>query len=136
MLENPKPPAEVGIVAPIQVSIRYAVLGWLLALLALVAVRMLSGQISLRGLLHEKTAAGPGAVSGARVQLLLATIAAAATYITDTLAATPAGGLPEINTAWLGVLGASNGIHLVAKLVAALRARRAGGAGTPAGSRP
>ncbi len=120
---------------PMQIAIRYVVLSWLLALLALVAVRMLNGQISLRGLLHEKAAAGLGAVSGARVQLLLATIAAAATYITDTLAATPSDGLPEINTAWLGVLGASNGIHIVAKLVAALRARRAGGAGAPARSR-
>lgn len=115
--------------APIQVAIRYAVLGWLLTLLVLVAVRLLNGGISLRGLLHEKPPAGLGAVSGARVQLLLATIAAAATYITDTLAASPADGLPEIGTAWLGVLGASNGIHIVAKLVAALRARRAG---TPA----
>ncbi len=112
--------------APLQVAIRYVVLGWLFALLALVAYRMLTGRIRVRGLLHEKAASGLGAVSGARVQLLLATVAAAATYVTDTLTTTTPATLPEVDAAWLGVLGASNGIHVLNKLVRALRARRAG----------
>jgi hypothetical protein len=117
---------EADIVAPLQIVIRYVTLGWLFALLVIVVLQLLNGRINVRGLLAEKTAAGVRAVSGARVQLLLATVTAAGMYITDTLTTTTTGRLPEMQTPWLAALAASNGIHLLDKLVRALMGRQAG----------
>ena len=90
---------------------------WLFCLAALVALRMLNGEIATRGLLRTKTGGRLGSVSPERVQLLLITLAAAATYANRVIQSRSTGRLPEFDNVWLGLLGASNSTFLVTKLL-------------------
>ncbi len=87
-------------------------------LAATVAVRLLTGGIATRGLLQGRTRHGETRVSPTRVQMLLATLSAAAWYLSQ-VAAT--GTLPDPPTWMLALLGGSHGIYLGAKADALLR---------------
>jgi hypothetical protein len=92
--------------------------GFLLAAFAAVLVyKFLSGGVSMRGLLREKTPTGVGAISAARVQLLLVTMAIAF-YILAQVVKDKA--FPEIDTKWVLMLGGSHSIFLGAKGVLSL----------------
>ena len=92
--------------------------GFLLAAFAAVIVyQFLTGAISMRGLLCEKTAAGTGGVSVARVQLLLFTMAMAFYVLSQAIELRT---FPEIETKWLLVLGGSHSVFLGAKGVLSL----------------
>ena len=87
------------------------------AFTAVIIYKFLSGGINMRGLLCEKTAAGIGRISAARVQLLLATLAMAF-YILSQVIETRT--FPEIPTKYLVMLGGSHSIFLGAKGVLSL----------------
>ena len=89
----------------------------LCAIAAIVFYQLLAGHINTRGLLSEKTAAGIGAVSPSRVQVLLVTLAFAF-YILSEVIKTHT--FPEIDTRWLLVLGGSHSLFLGGKGVLSL----------------
>lgn len=95
--------------------------GFVYAMAALVAYRMLTSQINVRGLLLDKT--GSGKVTPARVQLMIATIVVAGKFLVDASASrTPA--LPSIDSNWLYLLGGSSGIYVARKLYERIGALR------------
>jgi|SRR5436305_1126094 len=104
---------------------------WLLALAALVAVGMLNGTVTVRGLLRHKTPTGPGGLSPGRLQLFLVTLAIASLYLTALVATSGPGLLPDAPLPWIIVLGASNAIYLASQVVSTLRARARSGTSGP-----
>jgi hypothetical protein len=96
---------------PIRI-LRWEGLGFLLALSALLAYRMLTRQINLRGLLGDGTE--DGAVSPERVQLLVTTIAVSCNVLRAALHGTT-NALPEVSPATLGIFGASSGVYAAVK---------------------
>ncbi|HEY2961854.1 MAG TPA: hypothetical protein VGJ37_05525 [Pyrinomonadaceae bacterium] len=96
---------------------RYEI-GILLAVFAgVIAYQLLTGGIKTRGLLCEKTKAGLGGVSAARVQLLLFTLAMAFYVLSQVIELRK---FPEIETKWLLMLGGSHSVFLGAKGVLSL----------------
>lgn len=96
----------------------------LLSLLAAtLLMQLLTGGVNLRGLLFVKRPSGPRELSPARVQMLLATLATAATYAGAAVAAVGTGRLPDVDTRWLYGLGASHGLYLGTKLFYFVRLR-------------
>lgn len=89
---------------------------FLYGLAAVVVYQMLTGSINTSGLLSEKRATKSGSppTSPERVQLLLATIAAASNYLAQ---AARTGAMPDISNRWLYLLGGSSGLYAVSKLV-------------------
>lgn len=96
---------------------RYEAMVLLAAFAAVIVYQFLTGAITLRGVLREKTSTGVGAVSAARVQLLLFTLAMAF-YILSQIVQSRA--FPEIETKWLVLLGGSNSVFLGSKGVLSL----------------
>jgi len=92
--------------------VRYEVGILLAAFGAVVAYQFLTGKIEMRGLLSEKTKAGLGPISPARVQLLLFTLAMAFYVLAQLI---KFGTFPEIDTKWLLILGGSHSVFLGAK---------------------
>jgi hypothetical protein len=88
--------------------LRWEGLGFICALIALMAYRMLTRQINLCGLLSDGTE--DGAVSPERVQLLVTTIAVSCYVLRGALHATT-NSLPEVSPAMLGVFGASASVY-------------------------
>jgi hypothetical protein len=82
--------------------------GFLVLLAVILVYRMLTGGINLTGLLRRKDS--DGGVSPERIQLLLATLALSAKYLGEVAHAT-GGAMPDINSQWLYVFGASSGIY-------------------------
>ncbi|SRR6266487_5667435 len=115
----------------LQGVLRLLAMLWMLALAGLVAVRMLNGTITVRGLLRHKTATGPGGLSAGRVQLFLVTLAVASLYVTALVARSGPGLLPDAPLPWIIVLGASNAMYLTSQVVSALRARARRGTSGP-----
>jgi hypothetical protein len=83
----------------------YAVLG---ALAALIAYRLVTGQINTNGLLNDKAT---GKIDPGRIQLLVATVVAATAYLGDWNAFAD----QSVQTVAGGLLGASNIYYLVQK---------------------
>lgn len=99
---------------------------FLFLMIATVAWQLLTRRIHLGGLFYQKIRVhNSGApddeprVSAGRVQLLLATIAASADFLTNVAKSTN-GQMPDISHTWLQVLGASSGIYMLDKTVAAV----------------
>lgn len=92
--------------------LHFEVLFILYALAATVFYQILTGRINLSGILSHKS--GSGQLSPGRVQLLLATIAASASYLTQVAKATN-GKLPDMDANWLYVFGGSSGIYALEK---------------------
>ena len=87
--------------------------GFLLALAVCLVFQMLTGRINLRGLLMAKN--GSGQVTPGRVQLLLATFAAGAHYLSQVAAASGTGKMPDVGPEWLYLFGGSSGIYALEK---------------------
>ena len=96
---------------------RYEAIVLLAAFAGVIVYQFLTGAITLRGVLCEKTKAGVGAISAARVQLLLFTLAMAFYLLSQVIKLRA---FPEIETKWLLLLGGSNSIFLSAKGVSSL----------------
>lgn len=85
---------------------------FLYALAATVFFQILTRRIKVAGLFAQKGVAGQ--VSPGRIQLLLATIAASASYLTQVANATN-GKMPDVGVNWLYVFGGSGGIYALGK---------------------
>jgi hypothetical protein len=88
--------------------LRWEVSGFVYGLAALIAFRMLTGQINLRNLLRRKD--GGRKVSPERVQLLLTTIFLSVSYLKDALHSS-GNALPDVSPQMLYVFGASRAIY-------------------------
>ena len=88
------------------------VLGFLYALAAIITWQALTGRISLNGLLSDK--GGQGQTSPGRIQLLLATMFACASYLGDVAKVTD-GNLPPVSQNMLYIFGGSSGIYALEK---------------------
>jgi hypothetical protein len=96
---------------------RYEVAILLAAFAVVVVYQFFTGRIEMRGVLREKTNAGLGGISAARIQLLLITTAMAF-YILSQVIESRA--FPEIDNSWLLVLGGSHSVFLGTKGVLSL----------------
>ena len=88
------------------------VLAFLYSLAAILGYQMLTGRINTAGLLQRKD--GSGQTSPERVQLLLATIAAAANYLSE-ITRSSGGSLPDVSNNWLYLMGGSSGLYALRK---------------------
>lgn len=89
-----------------------------LGLLALVVgIGLLNGSIITSGLCSQKSGNTKGQVSAERVQLLLFTIAVAATYFASVATSTDRTTLPPVDGTWLAVGAGSNGIYAIGKTI-------------------
>jgi hypothetical protein len=95
---------------------------FLAALIALIAIKLLIGQINTSGLLQGRISARKRGqdqyFSPERVQLLLFTIGAGLYYITLVLSNPDPGTLPDIPKTWPALLGGSNTLYLGGKAYA------------------
>jgi hypothetical protein len=87
-------------------------LGFVYALAASIIFQLLTRRINLDGLLQHKD--GSGNLSPGRVQLLIATIAACARYLSQLQSSTSTN-LPDIDSTWLYLFGGSSGIYALEK---------------------
>ncbi len=95
--------------------------GFLAALIAIIGYQLLTGAINLKGVLSQSDGRLKSPqLSPGRVQLLLATIAAAATFLSRVFSTTD-GRLPEIDHRWLYLTGASSSIYAIEKAFATWR---------------
>ena len=98
-------------------AFRFVAFAFLTLLAAFVALGVLNGTIVTSGLCAQKTGDTKGQVSPERVQLLLFTISAAATYVVSAVTSTDHTTLPPIDGAWLAVGAGSNGIYAISKTI-------------------
>ncbi len=82
---------------------------------AVILLRIVTGHISLGGLLDSKDAGGGRSFSPARLQLLLFTIVVAAYYLHTVLANPRQGSLPSLPTGVIAALGGSHVVYLGGK---------------------
>ena len=92
--------------------LHFELLGFLCALAAVVVYQMLTGAINVTGLLAQKDRTGQ--TSPERIQLLLATIAAAASYLGE-VAKSTGGTMPDVSPNWLYLMGGSSGLYALRK---------------------
>ena len=118
--------------------VRWEVQLFLLALFGIVAMQILTGQISTKKLLYGRKSDAGDPVVGAdglthgrkkedtpyfspeRVQLLLFTLGAAFYYLTQVLNNPNPGTFPPLPESWTAVVGGSNAIYLGGKAYARL----------------
>ena len=94
---------------PPSLALEIGLIAWLSAFGALLLYKVLTGQISLSGLMLDQ----PGdRVQADRLQLLVGSIAGTAVYVG---LAIKAGGFPEIPEWMLTLLGGSQGLYLFGK---------------------
>jgi hypothetical protein len=94
---------------------RWEGLGFVAALAAIIVLKILTGSISLNGLLTGDRKDGTQYFSAGRSQLLLITIFAAANYIRQVIVAPSMTSLPDIPVGTLEMLGASQLFYLAGK---------------------
>jgi hypothetical protein len=94
---------------------RWGGLGFLTALAIIVFFKLLSGSISLDGLLTAERKDGTTYFSVGRTQLLLFTLVAAVNYVRDVFSSPLRTSLPDISTGTLEMLGGSQLFYLVGK---------------------
>ena len=92
--------------------LHFELLGFLYALAAVVVYQMLTGAINVTGLLTQKDRTGQ--TSPERIQLLLATLAAAASYLGE-VAKNTGGTMPDVSPNWLYLMGGSSGLYALRK---------------------
>jgi hypothetical protein len=97
---------------PIIRILHFELLGFLYLMAAAVACQMLIGRINVAGLFQQKD--GSAQTSPERIQLLLATIAAAANYAGE-IAKTTSGNMPDVSSNWLYLMGGSSGLYVARK---------------------
>lgn len=93
-------------------------IGFLLSLFTIVAIRLLTGGINVRGVLRTKSPTGDDSISPARVQLLVFTLAAAGIYLGWAVEARSTGIMPKVPEGWLATLGGSHLFYLGSKAFA------------------
>lgn len=84
-------------------------------LAAIVAYRLLTGQINSRYLLYGAEKDGTKYLSPERLQLLLFTLGTAMFYLNDVMQNRTSGVLPDVPTETLALLGGSHAIYLSGK---------------------
>ena len=94
--------------------LRYEMLFLLIGLMVIVAYRLLTQKINVKGLLMDKT--GGRAFSPGRLQMLIVTISIAAYYVLMVIEAKDAGKFPDMPNEFLLALGGSHTIYLGGKL--------------------
>jgi hypothetical protein len=99
--------------------------GFLCLLGAILAYRMLTGQINLGGLFSRKGSSNSNSVSPERIQLLLATLAMSANYVSSVVHTT-SGRMPDVTPEWLYLMGGSSGIYVAGKALTMLRSKPTG----------
>jgi hypothetical protein len=87
-------------------------LGFIYCFAALVAFQIFTRRINMVGLLSQM--GNDTNVSPGRVQLLLATIAVSATYL-SAVASWKSGSVPDISSNWIHIFGGSGGIYAIEK---------------------
>jgi hypothetical protein len=97
---------------PVAHILHLEVLAFLYALGATVFYQILTNRIRVAGLFSQKDAAGQ--TSPGRIQLLLATIAASASYLAQ-VANTTNGKMPDVDVNWLYLFGGSSSIYALEK---------------------
>jgi hypothetical protein len=95
--------------------------GFLGLLAAVVAYRLLTRQINLRGLLQRKN--GSDVLSPERVQLLIATLAVSGKYLSEVFRSAGSDKLPDIDAQWLYALGGSSAVYVLGKALTTFRTR-------------
>ena len=90
----------------------FEVLGFLFALGAVVLYKIATRQINTAGLITPKD--GTAQVSPVRIQLLLATIAASATYLGQ-VASNTTGTMPDVSPHMIYLFGGSSSIYAAGK---------------------
>jgi len=86
---------------------------------AVVANKLVIGEISLAGLLYSKEPGGRAAFSPARLQLLIFTAAVAAIYLGEVIANPRQDSLPHLPLGIVVALGGSQAVYLGGKMVSA-----------------
>jgi hypothetical protein len=107
----------------LQMAVRLISIAWLLGMAGTVAFGLLTGRINVQGLLSEKRGPDRGRSSPVRVQLFLATLATATTYLLQAMATTNLRQLPAVSPEWLAVMGGSSGVYLAGKVLTVFRIR-------------
>ena len=87
--------------------------------LAVVAYKLVIGEISLAGLLHGKKPGGRAAFSPTRLQLLISTAAVAVIYLGEVIANPRQDSLPHLPLGIVAALGGSQAVYLGGKMVSA-----------------
>lgn len=85
------------------------------ALAAIIAYRILTGQINMNYLLYGTQKGGERYFSPERVQLLLFTLGTAMFYLNDVMQHRGTGVLPDVSKETLALLGGSHAIYLSGK---------------------
>ena len=107
--------------------LRFELLGFLYLLAAVVLFQIATRRIKLAGLITHKD--GSDRVSPERIQLLLMTIAASATYFSQ-VAASTSGKMPDVSAQWLYLFGGSSGIYVAGKAWVTYNIKKAGSGGS------
>lgn len=102
--------------------IYWEVLLLLFGFFGLLAIKILTGQISTRGLLYGTKGDGSKYLSPERVQLLLFTLGAAFQYLASVLKNPTT--FPAIHESWIGILGGSHIVYLSGKFGASRLGRK------------
>ena len=102
--------------------IYWQTIGLVLALFAVVTIHLLTGQINMMGLMYRISGGGTPYLSPERVQLLLITLGAAFQYLVAVLRNPSV--FPDVNGAWLAVLGGSHAVYLGGKLGASILGKK------------
>ena len=95
--------------------LHYELSGFLFALAIVVAFQIITRRINLAGVLSQKDPDNPNQTSPERVQLLLTTIAASATYLGEVAKNTDSTMMPDVSNQWLYLLGGSSTIYMLRK---------------------
>jgi hypothetical protein len=99
-------------------AVRSIVLGFLGSLAAVIAYRLLTGEINTYRLLRSKAGPDAGALSPTRIQLLLFTLWTAGNYFGRTINGLGASRMPDVPESWLVALGSSHLVYLGTKAYA------------------
>lgn len=99
---------------------RWSCLTFLIALAAIIFYKILTGSISLDGLLSGDRKDGATYFSLGRTQLLIFTLVVAIRYIKEVILNPSTSSLPDISATTLGVLGGSQLFYLAGKAHALL----------------
>ncbi len=94
----------------------YAGGAWILGLVAVVVLQIVTGRISIAGLLESKDADGRTSFSPARLQLLIFTVAVAARYLYMVLKNPGQASLPSLPMGVVAALGGSQMVYLGGKI--------------------
>ena len=113
-------PAKGPYYMPVTSILHFEGWGFLYLLGAMVAYRLLTRQINLKGLFLRKD--GSNSVSPERVQLLIATLAMSANYLSS-VAHNTGNTMPDVRPQWLYLFGGSSGIYVAAKALTTLRGK-------------